>query len=1092
MTGTHSTSSPTAADQAMKQALANAATPASAASQADAVPQLILHLNTGGVLTVGAGMEFSTLAAALHDAASGDTIVVRAGTYVNDFCTVNSNVTILAMGGMVHEVATEPPPNGKGLIVANANLTIRGFSFTGGSDGSPDGNVAGIRYQAGNLNISYCDFHDMQDGILATPYVAGTGTITIDHSEVYDCGTGDGYTHDIYIGAVADFTLTNSTIHNAIVGHEVKSRAAVTTIRDNVIADGATGTASYDIDIPNAGDATIIGNIIQKGAEASNAYAIHYGGETQYAWANNALVIAKNTLINDYGPSAVAVLNQSSLNGLSVAARFIDNDLYGFSAQNLIIGDGRVSGLTWLSSDPGYSTLSPWAGVPDVSLWGSDMLNLVTANNSVSGGTGRLTIDDTAGNNSIGGGAGGLTLTDTAGWDAITTQAGATDTLTLGGRNNSVTSAGHDTILDNGQYDAITASGRALITANAFAQITLSGNDTVTVNGDATLHVLDGGQVSAIIGANGVAGQKDAGATLHIAGVGAGAMHATVTGGSAGFGSCNGDQLNLTGQQGAIAATLGGGMFDITGSAGNDSFVTGSGTATITLGAGADTVGFGSGAVTVNGGAGADSYVFGAGAAGTVTIAGFKQGVDTLHMQGFASTAVAAGSVNDGSTLLTLTNGTTIDLLDVSLAAYESSGSGSGSGTTTSSGAVTLTTRGNSVVGGASALVVADLAGGNTIAGGSGGLQTQPVGSDVISTAAGSVNALSLAGADTLTGAGTGQVAVTGTYDSIVQDAAASLTLSVYGNTVQGGAGLLTITDLFGGNTLAGGAGGLNASVSGASDVISTAQGAADTVSASGYSTLTLAGTDSVTLSGNYNVLMATGTDAITADGGWSSYTLDGNDTLSGTGAGLITIGAQADATLISTGAGGSAITKLTGGKVALAQTMPDGSVSSVTVSGGAATACSSGGQYAGLSLTTSGGGDSIIAGGGVLSVTSAGPDTIWAGSGSLSVTASGDLTFFGASGSSVLWLGSGADTVNLGAGGGQFYAGANDIFNVMNGTGGSDTIYGFSGADQVDLTGFSANPVAEEQVGGGNAYVTLTDGTSITFAGLAQLPHFD
>ncbi len=1091
MTATHSHSS-SIADASMQQALAYPGTPASAPAQQAALPQQLLSLNTGGVLTVGAGMEFSTLSAALHDAVNGDTIVVRAGTYVNDFCTVNANVTILAMGGMVNEVATEPPPNGKGLILTNANLTIRGFSFTGGSDGSPDGNVAGIRYQAGNLNIAYCDFHNMEDGILATPGVAGTGTITIDHSEVYDCGTGDGYTHDIYIGAVADFTLTNSYIHNASVGHEVKSRAEVTTIKDNVIADGATGTGSYDIDIPNAGDATIIDNVIEKGPDASNVYSIHYGGETQYAWASNSLLITKNTLIDDYGPTAVAVLNQSSLNGLSVAARFFDNDVYGYSAQNLIAGQGRILGLTWLAADPGYSTLSPWTNLPSVSLVGNEVLDLVTANNSVTGASGRLTISDTAGNNSIAGGSGGLTLTATAGWDAVTTQAGATDMLTLGGRNNSVTSAGHDTIIDSGQYDAINASGQALITANAFAEVTLSGRDTVAMNGDGTLHVLDGGQVTAIIGANGVVGQKDAGATLAIAGIGSGAMQATIGGGSAGFGSANGDQLSITGQQGAIAATLGGGIFDITGSAGNDRFVTGSGTATITLGAGIDTVSFGGGAATVAGGAGADTYVFGDGAAGTVTITGFKQGVDTLLMQGFAgSAAVAAGQVDDGSTLLTLTNGTTIDLLDVSLAAYVGGGSNNGGGGTTSSGDVTLTTRGNSVVGGASLLAVSDLAGGNTIAGGSGGLQTQAASNDLISTQAGSVNQIALAGADTLTGAGTGAVAVTGTYDSIVQDAAATITLTVYGNTVQGGAGLLTVADGFGGNTLAGGAGGLDASVAGTSDVISTAQGASDTVSASGYSTLTLAGNDSVTLAGNYNVVTATGTDVITADGGWSSYTLDGNDTLSGTGDGLITIGAQAQVTLIATGAGDSAVTKLAGGTLALEQAMPNGGFAAVTLSGGAATADAQGGTYAGISVTTGGGGDSIVAGGGSVSVTSAGPDTVWAGSGSLSVTASGNLTFFGASGASVLWLGSGADTVTFGAGGGQFHAGSDDIFNVVAGTGGSDTIFGFSGSDQIALSGFGADPVASETVAGGNALVTLTDGTSITFAGLTQLPHF-
>ena len=394
-----------------------------------------IGLSSGEVLTVGSGMEFGTLEAALKASVNGDTILVKAGTYVNDFCTVNTNVTVLAMGGMVNEVATVPPPNGKGIFVTNADLTLRGFSFTGGSDGSPDGNVSAIRDQAGNLTMSYCNIHDMQEGILVTPNVAGTGTVTIDHTEIYNCGTGDGYSHDIYVGDVASFTLRDSYIHNANVGHEVKSRAAVTNIVNNTIADGQTGTASYDIDIPNAGAARIVGNIIQKGAHASNAYAIHYGGETQYAWATNSLLVSGNTIINNYGPNAYAVLNQSYVNGLSVQARLVGNSFYGFNAQNILLGLGHISGMTLLSADPGFSTASPWTSLPNITLRaGTERLNLVTQGNLVTGNANLLVMNDSAGNNQIVGGTGGLQLNETQGWNSISTHSGAIDSLVLDGR----------------------------------------------------------------------------------------------------------------------------------------------------------------------------------------------------------------------------------------------------------------------------------------------------------------------------------------------------------------------------------------------------------------------------------------------------------------------------------------------------------------------------------------------------------------------------------------------------------------------------------------------------------------------------------
>ena len=1115
--------------------LAQAATPVGTAVMP---PYTTITLSTQHVLTVGTGMEFATLSAALNASQNGDTIVVKAGTYVNDFCTVNTNVTVLAMGGMVNEVATVEPPNGKGIILANANLTIRGFSFTGGSDGSPDGNVSAIRYQSGNLNVSYCDIHDMEEGILATPLVAGTGNIAIDHTEIYNCGTGDGYSHDIYIGAVGRFALTNSYIHNASVGHEVKSRAAVTIIRDNVITDGTGGTSSYEIDVPNAGQAIITGNTLEKGPDASNSYVIHYGGETQYAWANNSLLVSGNTIINNYGSSAVAVLNQSYVNGLSVAARVVNNTLYGFVAQNVLLGLGQVLHQKMLSGDPGYSQAHPWLGQPEVVLQGTtERLDLVTFGNVVTGGSDLLILQDTGGNNTITGGAGGMRLVNTAGWDSVTTQSGSTNTLTLEGRNNTVTSAGHDTIVDSGTYDQIDVSGAADITGSSFASYNLGGSDAVTVNGAGTVHVLSGAHVTATIGANGVTGQKDSGSALVISGSAAQGMQATVTGGSASFGSSNGSDFELTGQHGSLNIVLGAGSAHVTGGDGNDQITTGSGTATITLGGGNDVISFGAGASTIVGGSGAETYVFGAGA-GSAVIDGFKQGVDTISMQG---ASIVIGTIANGSTWLTLSNGALVDLSGVALAAYASpssgggsggSGSGGGSGGgsssgTTASGNVTLTAGGQSIVGDASLLTVADYAGGNTIAGGTGGLVTSAIGYDVLSTAASSSNSLVLVGHDTLTGSGFDQVLIGGTYDSITENAAANIAVGVYGNTVTGGAGLLQVLDNFGGNTIAGGAGGLNALITGVSDVVSTLAGVSDTVTASGYSTLNLAGNDQVTIDGNYNVLTATGTDVIAANGGWSTYNLDGQETMQGAGAGVVNVGQNANVTLISTGAGGSAVTKAAGGVLQFEQTMPAGAVSAITVSGGAATAGSSGGNYAGLTVTTMGAGDSIVAGTGSDSVMSAGPDTVWAGAGSLTVNASGALTMFGGSGSAMvtagsagvsihggsgnitltggtgndsfvggtgsaaLWLGGGNDSVTFGAGSEIIHAGASDVFTAVSGMHGSDTIYGFSGNDSIHFQGFSGNAVAGESMSGGNGFLTLTDGSSIELMNVSTLPHF-
>jgi hypothetical protein len=317
----------------------------------------------GAVLVVGPGKSYATLAAAAAASHDGDTIAVVSGTYTNDFAIVNTSITIEGVGGMVREIATVQPPNGKGFLVTNASITIKNFEFSGAS--VPSNNGAGIRGQGGDLNVQYCYFHDNQDGILAT----GNTSVEIDRSEFAHNGAGDGQSHNMYIGPVNTFTFTNSYSHDAIVGHELKSRAASTTITNDVIANGPMGTASYDIDIPNAGVAVIANNQIEKGPLASNHGMIHYGGETQYAWPTNSISISGNEFVNDLGPSVGAVYNQSAVNGLSVTAVLDSNTLWGFTAAQVVplgLGDVRATNVLHASiagATP-INTAHPWASAP--------------------------------------------------------------------------------------------------------------------------------------------------------------------------------------------------------------------------------------------------------------------------------------------------------------------------------------------------------------------------------------------------------------------------------------------------------------------------------------------------------------------------------------------------------------------------------------------------------------------------------------------------------------------------------------------------------------------------------------------------------
>ncbi|MBV1798701.1 hypothetical protein [Siccirubricoccus sp. G192] len=49
-------------------------------------------------------------------------------------------------------VATVPPPNGKGILVTNTDVTLDNLEFSGAR--VADMNGAGVRYQGGNLTIT--------------------------------------------------------------------------------------------------------------------------------------------------------------------------------------------------------------------------------------------------------------------------------------------------------------------------------------------------------------------------------------------------------------------------------------------------------------------------------------------------------------------------------------------------------------------------------------------------------------------------------------------------------------------------------------------------------------------------------------------------------------------------------------------------------------------------------------------------------------------------------------------------------------------------------------------------------------------------
>jgi len=235
--------------------------------------------------------------------ANGDTVEIDAGIY-NDCSTWNADSLLLEGVGSGYAHLENAVCGDKGIfVIYGTGIKVENIEFSGAaiSDGLGE-NGAGIRAQGGSLTVRNCYIHNNQDGILEGP--ADTVTDILIENSIFDfngCDTGTevGYEHNMYIGDARSFTLRYSYTHGAIQGHDIKTRAHKNYILYNRIMDDSNGTASRNIDIPNGGQAIIMGNIIEKGPNAPNNNSIEFGLEGFVNPGPQNLYMINNTFVND-------------------------------------------------------------------------------------------------------------------------------------------------------------------------------------------------------------------------------------------------------------------------------------------------------------------------------------------------------------------------------------------------------------------------------------------------------------------------------------------------------------------------------------------------------------------------------------------------------------------------------------------------------------------------------------------------------------------------------------------------------------------------------------------------------------------------
>lgn len=233
----------------------------------------------------------SAAAAVAHD---GDTVLIDAGTYVGDVAVwTQSGLTLRGVGGRAHLKAAGRSAEGKAIwVIRGDRTTIDRIELSGAR--VPDRNGAGIRQEGAGLTVTRSWFHHNEDGILTGANPASD--IVIRQSRFFRNGAGDGYSHNLYVGAVRSLTVTGSYLWGAAVGHELKSRAARNTITGNRITD-RNGTASYSVDLPNGGLSLIAGNVIIQGPRSENSTLVSYGAEG-LSNPSHRLWVVNNTFVN--------------------------------------------------------------------------------------------------------------------------------------------------------------------------------------------------------------------------------------------------------------------------------------------------------------------------------------------------------------------------------------------------------------------------------------------------------------------------------------------------------------------------------------------------------------------------------------------------------------------------------------------------------------------------------------------------------------------------------------------------------------------------------------------------------------------------
>jgi hypothetical protein len=291
---------------------------------------LLIQPLSARVLEVGPSHALTLPSMAAAVAEDGDTVLIAAGEYRDAARWSANNLLIRGVGGHAH--VRDRTWGGKAIwVIQGNNTTVEWIEFSGAR--VQDKNGAGIRQEGRHLTLRHCSFHHNEMGILTSN--DAQSHILFEYCVFASNGFGDGYSHNMYINHVGRFTMRFCYSHDAVIGHNVKSRAHETWLLYNRLDEAEGGNTSREIDIPNGGLAVIVGNVLDHGPNTDNSNLLGFGHEG-YSNPRKTLFVVNNTFVTARGAGGFVTLPSSPADSV-----FVYNNIFAGRATP-VSGETRV------------------------------------------------------------------------------------------------------------------------------------------------------------------------------------------------------------------------------------------------------------------------------------------------------------------------------------------------------------------------------------------------------------------------------------------------------------------------------------------------------------------------------------------------------------------------------------------------------------------------------------------------------------------------------------------------------------------------------------------------------------------------------